>query len=137
MSEKETKKQQLLEAFQAEMKTIGNKLKEISDKIQQKDFTPEEDTLKERDELRKVLKGISELFDEVPSKEESDFESEYSLISTDSDDTFVLLYFNPDKNDKLEIFHSHANREDALNKLKDIIEEREGKKKIKEKVDGS
>jgi len=129
------KKNQLTKAVQSEMKSVGDRLKAISDDIQKKEFEVKEDTLKDRDNLRQTLKGLSELFDQMPAQNEKDFESEYSLISTDSDDTFLLVYFNPDNNNRLDIVTSHACREDALNKLKDIIEEREGKKKIKEAAD--
>ena len=112
MAEK-PKKEQLMVALQDQMREVGDRLKKISENIQKKDAKVEEETLKKRDDLRQVLKGLSELFDQLPAQNEKDFESEYSLISTDADDTFLLIYFNPDKDDRLEIIHSHANKEDA------------------------
>jgi len=132
----EERRAALKETIRLEIKKVQKDINEFKENFAKADSDMSEEILKQRDAKRKILEGLSKLFDEVDDVDANLIETEYNVISTDKDDTFIVIYLDP-KTNKVTFSSSSVNKEDALNCLKERVEEVEGDK-IKEKVsDGS
>jgi len=123
----EERKKALGEAIKTQMAEMRDKLKGMKEEMGESMSEISEDMMKDRKTFNSILEGLSHLFDDLPAMDSDIFEPEYNIISTDAEDTFMVVYFHP-KTSKATISSAHKTREDALNKLKDIVENKESDK---------
>lgn len=114
----------LHESIRKTIKKHSAEITELQASLENVEEAVDKEQLKKRDELVSVVEGLNVLLDDLEGKDkEIQINTEYNMISTDDEKTFLIVHFDP-KDLTITYLTSHPSKESALTDLKNIIEQR-------------